>query len=65
MKYVGLLLVLIAAHSGAFNLGDARSKVTRRDIMDSLGGIMGATLISSAVPATALASGGATAGKYT
>jgi len=66
-----LVLATAASCSDAFSVGEGSNRSdrvatsSRREIFDSFAGIMGATLLSSAVPAPAFASGGATAGKYT
>jgi hypothetical protein len=62
---VGFLIVLAGTCGDAFNVGESRSTASRREMIEGFAGIMGATLVSAAVPAPAVASGGATAGKYT
>ena len=58
-----LLSCLVAVD--AFNVVDLSPKASRRDILQGLAGLVGAEVLSSALPSPALASGGATAGKYT
>lgn len=65
MKVLCLFMATVVATVGAFNIGESRSTASRRNIIEGFTGIMGATLLSSSIPAPALASGGATAGKYT
>ena len=65
MKYVCLFIVFAATYGNAFQVGESRSKASRREMIEGFAGIMGATLFSAAVPTPAVASGGATAGKYT
>lgn len=66
MKLSCFFLVLLATFSDAFNVAETNGKTSsRRDIVHGLVGLVGANILSSTLPAPALASGGATAGKYT
>ena len=60
-----ILLLCLVAVGDAFNVVEPSSKTSRRNIFQGLAGLVGAEILSSVLPAPALASGGATAGKYT
>lgn len=65
MKLSIILLSCLAAVGDAFNVVEPSPKTSRRDILQGIVGLAGAEILSSALPVPALASGGATAGKYT
>lgn len=66
MKYFAPLLCLLATSVDAFNVvKSAGNQSTRRDLIQTVAGAASAGLIVGASPLPALASGGATAGKYT
>lgn len=62
---ISILIALLASYSHAFSVEQVAGKSTRREIFQGFAGIAAATILSSALPTPALASGGATAGKYT
>jgi hypothetical protein len=65
MRLSFVLLSCLVAVGHAFNVAEPSRKASRRDILQGLVGLVGAEMLSSALPVPALASGGATAGKYT
>jgi hypothetical protein len=65
MKFSWCLLLFLAAVGDAFNIPETGKTATRRDLIQGLAVLAGASVLSSALPDVAFASGGATAGKYT
>ena len=66
MKVLALLTALSACSVEAFNVAQQGSQqASRRDVFQTVAGVAAGGLIVGANPLPALASGGATAGKYT
>jgi len=66
MKLSGSILVAsLVARSEAFNVEQVGGRPNRRDLIHGIAGLAGANMLSTILPVPALASGGATAGKYT
>ena len=67
MKFAWCVLLFTALSADAFNVAETGGKAasSRRDVIQGIVGFAGANLLLSALPDVAVASGGATAGKYT
>jgi hypothetical protein len=65
MKFSWCFLLSLAAVGNAFNVAETGKTASRRDLIQGLAGFAAASVLSSALPDVASASGGATAGKYT